>query len=91
MDKNKELKNKFGIPDTETIKVKHYDHLNTLRYITTQHIMLLEFYLYQIDENGKSKKVATNSSIPEFKKLEKDQKRWLEELEKIKGDECINE
>ena len=74
-------KKEYNIPSTEKLQVKYYDHLNILRYIITRHIMLLDFYLYQVD-GDKLKKIATNSA-PEFKKLEKDKALWEKELEKI--------
>ena len=74
-------KKEYNIPSTEKLQVKHYDHLNVLRYIVTRHVMLLDFYLYQVD-GDKLKKIATNS-VPEFKKLEKDKSLWEKELEKL--------
>ena len=72
----------FGIPIEEIIKVRENDHTGTLRYIISQHPLLPEFYLYQID-NGSAKKIATED-VPEFKKLEKDRAKWKSELDKIK-------
>ena len=71
----------YNIPSTEKLQVKHYDHLNVLRYIITRHVMLLDFYLYQVD-GDQLKKIAT-SSVPEFKKLEKDKLLWQKELENL--------
>ena len=80
---------KYGISITEIHKVLQNDPQGILRYIITQHPLLKEFYLYKI-EDGKATKIEESDNPMEFKKLEKDRKKWREELERVQEREDTN-